>query len=454
MAGSDILGSGSRPAGGTWSRRSVLLAGGGLLLAGCAEPDRPSIESQEVDASPTSKLRAVLERRTRALADGDEAGYLADLDPSNKDLIERERLVFANLTQFEFDDLRYLTTGMTDHPDGESTLIHPVTRVVKLTADAGPGEVAPAESFSFRVADRGGRFVVTDIVPATRESMEKLRFAGPDATAPWHFDKLRVVRASGDVWLAADDTVRDLDRFVDATGQELDFVQKLWGDRRAFPGHVLFFTRDAGNFKRWFDHGTADNFNPEYLGIQVPLLGVKKDGQYFQGQYAGSRIVVNLASIEAADSTPSRTIRHELAHAVSARARLTGGAFTAPTWAIEGFARYTETIGDPSRANAVRAIVGSGVRAGRFHGRPPSDKDFYGGNIGYNYSLGATVFLTAERIGGREAAVELYATAIDATDAGGQFLEYPRFDSISRRIFGIAGSAFRDQWLNSVRNGG
>lgn len=431
----------------------MLLAGGALVLAGCAERKRPTIRSQD-DDSPRGRFRALLERRTKALNDGDEAGYLADLDQSNKELVERERMVFANLAQFEFEELRYIDAGIMEETDGDSTLFQPVTRIVKLKADAGPGEIAPAESFSFRVVDQGGKLVVTDIVAATRSTMEKLRFSGPHGTAPWLTDKLRVVKASGDVWLVADETVRDLDKYVDATGQQIDFVERLWGDRPKFPGHVLFFTRAAGNFKQWYDFGSAGNFNPDVLGIQVPLWGVKKDGRYYEGQFAGARIVVNLGSIEAGNTPPSLTIRHELAHAISSRARLAGSAFSAPTWAIEGFARYTETIDNPSRASAVRRHAASGVRAGKFRGRPPADDDFYGKDVGYHYSLGATVFLMAERVGGKEAAVELYATAIDTIDAGGQFLEFPRFDAISQRIFGISGPAFRDRWRSFVRNGG
>ncbi|MEV4201170.1 hypothetical protein [Micromonospora globbae] len=445
----DVAGSGGR-----LSRRSLLLAGGGLLLAGCGERERPTIDSSTDDSSAKSKLRAVLERRTKALADGDEKAYLADLDPSNKDLIARERMAFANLRQFEFDELKYVYARMGERTQNDgSTLLQPVIRITKLSADAGPGDLAPGESFSYRVADKGGRFVVTDIVPATRAAMDKLGFTGPEATAPWHTDKLHVVKASGNVWLAADDSVRDLNKFVDATGQEIDFVTKLWGDRPTFPGHVLFFTRDAANFKQWFDFGTADNFNPDVLGVQMAQYGVKKDGQYYENRFAGSRIVVNLGSIESADSSPRDTIRHELVHAISSRARL-GGALQAPTWAVEGFARYSETIGKPGRASAVRAVVSNGVRGGKFRNKLPAEDDFYGRDVGYNYCLGATVFQLAERIEGREAATELYATAIDTIDAGGEFLNFPRFDSIAQRIFGMSGPGFRDRWLRFVRNGG
>lgn len=196
-------------------------------------------------------------------------------------------------------------------------------RISKLTADAGPGDIAPAESFLYRLAKKGDRLVVTDIVRATRENQEELAIDGPAAEAPWHTDRLHVEKVGEKVWLVGDRSVTDLDRYAAVTAQELDLVEGLWGDRITFPGHVLFFTRDPGNFAKWFGLGHSSTFNPENLGYQIRELGVRKDGLLYRNEYAASRIVVNLRNHQAGGGSPRLTIRHELAHAVSARATMT-----------------------------------------------------------------------------------------------------------------------------------
>lgn len=435
-----------------WSRRAVLLAGG-LLVAGCGGPRRPTIQSEDYDSGSglAKKLRKILERRAAALKNGDEKGYLAALDMSNDELIRYEKRVFANLRQFELADVRYITESMFEQPkDGEVTA-GPIVRVLKLTADAGPGDIAPGESFVYRVREDGDKVVVTDIIPVTMENREELGVTTSLADAPWHTDELTVVQVGKKVWLVGDESVTDLKRYADVAEQELRLVERLWGDRLTYPGHVLFFTRDRDNFKEWFSTGYSDNFNPRNQGYQVRLRGVQKNGLEYQNEYAASRIVVNL--LDQQHSSPRFTIRHELTHAVTARATMTDyGDWGPPIWAIEGFARYAETVGAPTRAAEIRAQVAAGVRAGRFRGAPPSRKDFYGEDIHFNYALGSSVFSLAERLKGRDAAVELYARIIERPDSG-SFFDLPIFDGMCKDILGISADAFKRRWAGFVRNG-
>ncbi|MEV4475895.1 hypothetical protein [Nonomuraea sp. NPDC049504] len=432
---------------GMWSRRSVLVAGG-LLVAGCGGPPRPFIQSEDYDtgASGRQRLRKILERRAAALMSGDESAYLANLDDSNDELMRYEKLVFANLRQFELAEVRHSTAYTTERPGsgGESSL-GPVIRVVKLTADAGPGDIAPAESFVYRMKDD----VITGITRVTLKNRPAQSGSAPAAEAPWHTDRLKVVQVGEKVWLAGDRSVTDLDRYAAVTERELGIVERLWGDRLTYPGHVLFFTRDAGNFRQWFGSPNIANA----LGVQYRELGVGRNGKLHQGEYAASRIVVNLSGH--GDADPASTIRHELTHAVTARATMANvGELGPPTWAIEGFARYTETVGDAARAAEIRSQVAAGVRGGLFRGTPPSNEDFYGDDgIHFDYALGSTVFSLAERLKGRDAAVELYARVIERVSVGASFFELPIFDRMTRDVLGLSAAAFRSRWNQYVRNG-
>jgi hypothetical protein len=193
-------------------------------------------------------------------------------------------------------------------------------------------------------------------------------------------------------------------------------------------------------------------------GVEVPLQGVRKTGERYNGQYAGSRIVVNLKSISTWGDNPQGVMRHELAHAITARKTMVslnlGGELGAPTWAMEGFARWTETIDNPQRMAAVRSDVANGVAAGKFHGKVPKSKDFYGNDISFNYDLSATVFAFIERVKGREAAVEFYASIIEYSDnLDTAVADAPIFTGICKRVLGVDGPTFTGQWASFVRGG-
>lgn len=436
-----------------------MLLAGGLLVTGCSGSRRPTIQSEDYDSYGSAKkhLREILERRAKALMEKDEKGYLADLDQANTKLIQHEKFIFDNLRQFDLAEIRFITDRTVEVSEGEGgdVRFRPVIRITKLTADAGPGDVAPAETFLYTLREKNGRFVVTEIVGATRKNYKKLHLDGPLAYAPWNTDKLHVVKVGKKVWLVGDESVTDLDRYAAVTEKELRLVERLWGDRLSYPGHVLFFTRDVANVKQWFDFGASETFVPGILGFQARELGVQKNGMIYGNEYAASRIVVNLRGHQAFGSDPALTIRHELTHAVTARATLTiGGDYNPPTWAIEGFARYTETIGSAATAARIRSVVADGVRAGKFHGTTPASKAFYGRDIDYNYCLGSTVFSLAERLKGLAAAVELYARIIEHPDSlDVPFMRLPVFNGISKDVLGMSAASFRSRWDSFVRNG-
>src|SRR5690606_6985690 len=287
---------------------------------------------------------------------------------------------------------------------------------IQLTADEGPGGVAPASSFRISAVQRDGKLVITDMTGLSGTDADEPGMSGLPAHAPWHLTPL-TVKHSDNVCLIGDSSVSDLDRYAAVAGAEAKFVEKLWGDRLRFPGHVLFLTRDEGTFRTWFGAGESDE---RVEGFQFPQYGVRQTGEMYTEQYAGSRMVVNLKRIESFGDDPRLVMRHELAHAVTARVTSPVGraawlghgpprsayaglrrvfnlkriesvgddprlvrlhelahAFTSratapvgraawlvqgpPRWAIEGFARWTEGNAEAQRRYA----------AGRFKGRLP-----------------------------------------------------------------------------------
>jgi len=438
--------------GAGWSRRA-LLAGcglaGGLALAGCAEKSRPAIVDQGGPAASDPHARAlkqILDRRAKAMEQGDERAFLADLDQNNAELIRQQKMFFANLRQFKLTTFRYIA-GFFGDGKAENGVYRfaPVHEVIQLEADAGPGGVSPAATFQILAVQRGDQLVITELTRFTAGNAEKLDVIGLPATAPWYTTPLTVKR-SGNVWLAGDASVTDLDRYAAPAGAEARTVEQLWGSRARFPGHVLFFTKDQNNFATWFDVGNASNYSTTVEGYEIPQYGVRQNGEVYREQYAGARILVNLKSITSFEEDPRLVMRHELAHAVSSRAMAIGGLWMLgpPLWAVEGFARWTERKGEAMRRYA----------APKFKGRVPTSADFYGKDIQHNYALSSTVFDFVERIKGRETVVEFYESVIRYSDMKGEsVVDLPIFEGICARVLGMPPTDFKRRWAAFVRTG-
>ncbi|WP_020576190.1 hypothetical protein [Actinopolymorpha alba] len=441
------------------SRRALLVAG--LAVAGCGQVERPTIRtiSHESSSDPEAQaLQEILDRRAKALRNDDERTFLADLDSRSSGLIAQQKMVFGNLRQLEFTRFAYVTEQASRVSEGTSHVFSRVIQITQLTTDAGPGGVAPAETFEYTLAPRDGKLVITKIRGSNRNTAADLRLNSPMADAPWNFTALRIIRA-GKVWLAGDSSVKNLDRYADAAKTHLHEVESLWGNRIKFPGHILFFTRSTESLKNWFGVGLTGDLLSMVEGLEIPLQGVRKDGQMYDGQYAGSRIVVNLRAAERWDDDPELVMRHELAHAVTARATNVAGssgylALTAPRWALEGFARWVETVGNPRRMDYVRYVVRVAVASGNFSGKPPGMKEFYGKNLPFSYDLSASVFAYVDDRKGQDAVVEFYANVIKhAETVDSPLIDKPEFDEICRQVMGVRASVFLQRWATFVRNG-
>jgi hypothetical protein len=431
----------------------------GLLVAGCGQVPRPTIRtiSREVGGDPVVRgFREILDRRVKAVRNDDERTFLADLDERNDRLVRRQKLLFANLRQFEFTRFDYETERTTHVEEGALIRFVPVVQITQLTTDAGPGGVAPAETFQYTLVPQHDKLLITEIDGVTTDAEQIAH--GPKAYAPWNFTPLQVIRA-GKVWLAADSSVTDLDRYAAVAKAHLHDVEVLWGDRTRFPGHLLFFTRNTKNMKKWFSLGSYAGFSSALEGVEIPLQGVRRNGQVYGGQYAGSRIVVNLRVAEAWNDDPELVMRHELAHAVTARATSVAGGsgnlvVSAPRWAMEGFARWVETVDNPTRMDYLRYVVRVAVAAGKFSGKPPRLEDFFSEDVVFSYDLGASVFVYVEQLKGRDAVVEFYASLVAQSEpADSPLVNEPAFDQICRQVMGIRGAVFLQQWADFVRRG-
>lgn len=463
-------------------RLAAFAPAAGLVLTACGR-DEPEL-IQAVSENPDRQvfdvrdLQALLDRRAQAQLAGDEEGFLADLDPSNTEMLERERLEFANLQRFEVADIRYATgqvgkTGRYEpppHPFEERTepyAFMPVIKAVRLSADADLQSVSgPGEAFEYLVDRRGGRWAVVDIVPMSIAEQERRKGSDqgfistniPPAHAPWHHDALQVINV-GNVWLVADDSVGDLGRYAAEAAAEAERAEEMWGDRPRFPGHVLFFTRRKKTLARWYEAGRDADASGLREGYALGISGVRDDGTVYPSEYAGARNLIFLPAVDEHGWGYRLTMRHELTHTVTRRAYGTGDNplfTTPPTWAVEGFATYISVRGMPAEESTVRQIALQG-----FDGTFPNSDAFQRGNarrVGTNYAVSATVFRFVERMADMTTAIDFYRELIKWDD-GPRFGVYepfvtkPAFDGVCRTVLDMGSVTFHERWSDFVRSG-
>jgi hypothetical protein len=449
----------------------------GVLLANCTREEAPLIESIDDDTSSRSLtarvMQDLLDRRAEAQLRGDEEQYLAGLDPSNDEMVGREQMTFANIQQFAPDDVRFVLgstarsgLGIGPVQPTDTFRVAPVIKVVKLAADAGPdGVLGAGESFEYVVTRQDDAWIVSNIVPLTARELKRREKGGGDpgepllgqgvlpANAPWNHDPLTVIRA-GNVWLAADDSVTDLERYAAEAEAQAREVVAIWGDRPKYPGNVFFFTRRKKAMRRWFDFGQADvtGFREGYA---TAVSGVRANGEIYSGQPVGSRIVMYLSGVEQFGWSPRDTMRHELVHAVTNRAEGTGDVSARPaSWAVEGFALFIQIRGDSSVERDERALAASG-----FTGSLPRTKGFQrGSDVSSKYALGYTVFSFIEQANDLDTAIAFFEEVIkytdDVFDVGEAFADTPAFDGICQQVLGMTSVEFLEQWASYVRAGG
>jgi hypothetical protein len=336
----------------------AILAAVAMLAPGCASGPGQAAAHRPLPtpvpaASPAllGPVDEALERRATAVLAGDEAWFLADLDPARGELVERQRVAFRNLEQLRFAELDYRRFS----PHGPMALPSdtPVVVVaVMVFRLAGVDAASTSIRYRYTFHRSGDQVLITGIEPS----------GAPAAYMVWDDVPLTVFQASG-VLLAADGTVPNAGglSFADQAASAAAQVRELWGSRPAAPGFLVFLTADDQRFGRW-----AGGPGSEVQGVEFPVPGVDvADSQ--TSQYVGSRVVVDVARVD--PRSVGVLLRHEFAHAISAllRDRL------APPWAEEGFANWVEGEGDPDFQRGQAEIMAREVASGLFSGQLVAD---------------------------------------------------------------------------------
>jgi hypothetical protein len=408
--------------------RPFSAAGGALPRAGAASSAGGSAVGAIPEGPDGHRIRLTAElarRRTAAFRAGDEAAWLADIDPAASRVIARERMRFANLRQFRFASIdwrpRDYSTGFSDERDLATGRVV-VDQIMQLAQDVERSKNTVVWTLAFT----GGRVVITAIDAATGPSTDQ----GASRHQPWDDVPLRSARGAGVQVVAPAGGRWNPKTYVPAAERAARLVRSLWRRRLGVPGFIVFLA-DEQHFASWFNAGSRRR---GAAGITAFPPMVEPDGRertarpnpaalHRQGdpswleRGAGSRIVLDMTQL-AGTREVQTVLAHEMAHATGPHlieATRAGpgrnGAGNQAVWPIEGFARWVEFLDQP----AYGPYAMRGVRTARARYRPagpfPSGDGFYspdGDRTSFNYNLSASLFLAAARSGGQQKAVDLY----------------------------------------------
>ncbi|MFG1992315.1 hypothetical protein ACGFJ7_20280 [Actinoplanes sp. NPDC048988] len=379
-------------------------------------------QSHESDADRRLRLiDQMLARRAAAFKAGDEKAWLADIDPAATKAIAFERKRFANLRQFRFAsfDLSLSNVTATAVFDEKPDVV--IDQISRLTADVDRSVIP----YDWKLAFTGDTVTITDAAPSWNPQYQNPLLFPPADDVP-----LRTATAGGITVASAVGSTWDPKVYLPAAQRAAKLVRSLWGARPYGTSGFVIFLGDHKQFLKWYDNNVSrqgavgvtvfpratDDEGTEQFDRPNPKVLHEPNQPSWIRRGAGSRIVLDMSRFTSVRQTQT-VMAHEMAHAIAphliqSRAGGYGPKSTnvQASWPIEGFARWVEFLDAPGYAQTATRAVRAG-RAYRPAGPFPPSETFYAPDAkrqSYNYNLSSTMFLAAERTGGRQKAVDLY----------------------------------------------
>ncbi|NGN95972.1 hypothetical protein G5C66_24940 [Nocardioides sp. KC13] len=307
--------------------RAATLAVLALLAAGCADlpgsvgpspaPSHPPYDPVPADYQAVEDLLA--DRATAALQ-GDEAAFLATVDPRDRKLLDQQRTIFTNLQELPLKSFAYQVKQSDRAPDevrNDGVLFSPQVVEVAQLEQAHRASVANATDMTF-VRHDGGWVVGRDRA-APREKYSRPWFGGPVTAA---VGRSVVVVTEQDGPTSADEL---LERVSEARTEIKKKLETVW---RAEEREVPLLVDATYNGRPPGDTFDGDD-GAAAVTYWVPAAGRRP--RTSTSALAGAVIKDNPVATNRL-ATDERTLRHEMSHVY--------GPALVPTWVNEGLAEY------------------------------------------------------------------------------------------------------------------
>ncbi|MFD0202761.1 MULTISPECIES: hypothetical protein [Saccharothrix] len=341
----------------------------GLVTA--VVPATPTAPPASADTAATSRadaVRALLERRARAVRDRDEVAFTADLDPlADAGFRQRQRDLFRNLSAVPLAEWEYALDGEVDLTALDLPAADDVwAPEVRLSYRLGGVDVAPSgQAMAYLFTRRDGRWYLNS--DTALEPLGRRTWRGP-----WDFGPCQVHAGTGGFVLSHPGGEVLAARVLDELDDAVAAVTEVWGQAWARQVAVLIPASPA-EMVALVGPGFATG---AIAGVAV-ADGVDRDTHTARGQ----RVVLNPDSAGALSPLALRVLlRHEITH-IAARGETVDGA---PMWVLEGFADYVGYRRSDVPPRKAAPLLAAQVRDG-LPAALPSDADFRGAGMELAY---------------------------------------------------------------------
>ncbi|TCM49973.1 hypothetical protein EV648_10213 [Kribbella sp. VKM Ac-2568] len=271
----------------------------------------------------------MLAARAEAVRLNKPAGFLANVDPGNKSLVARQKLLFSNLRQFGFASLRYeqlreqFDQTLVDKY-GPSTYLVAVAMAYQIKG-IDPQPVRTMLGYTFTEKPNGGWMLVSDT------DLDHLLPRGSHQEA-WDIGEVLVKRAPRVLVVVERGQTRLADSLLAKAGSAVKAVSKSWPSGWTGSGVVIALDDKV---VRGADYTLPKNAE-DALAMATWVYRTLPGEVSGMGERADSYVVINPRNRSRVDA---RTLAHEFTHVATAPY----GPY-APRWLVEGAATYVEFL--------------------------------------------------------------------------------------------------------------
>ncbi|MFE0647668.1 hypothetical protein ACFVZH_03625 [Streptomyces sp. NPDC059534] len=320
---------------------AVCLLAALLALAGCTAPAPAGPSVREV--------QSLLDRHARALLDRDEAGYLADLDPS---LAPAARSEFDRLAKVPLGGLDYRVTDVDPAGEGKATAEAELGYRIK-GYDSGPATTGRV----LDLAERDGRWYVTG---------DRAAEGAPQQL--WQQGEVETVTGRRSLVLGVGQSTERLREIAAAADRAVPAVGDAW--RGNWAGRIVVLVPASLDAMGRLLGGPAAS----YRGIAAVTTGQLGGGP----KAPADRVIVNPDAYTVLGAFGRQLVlTHETTH-VATRTQTTRAT---PVWLSEGLADWVAYRGTGRTAAQAAPELRRAVLAGDVPAALPDDADFrFGGD--------------------------------------------------------------------------
>ena len=315
----------------------------------------------------TRAVRQLLQERSRAVRARDRPAFLATVDPTAPELLQRQAASFDALAQVPLGTWEYTVTGEGGAPDerldrryGRGRWWAPQVELRYALAGFDERPVAVDHHLTFVLRD--GRWLLG--------ADDDFSLQGrPTPRAIWDRGPVVAVRDAGVLVLGHPAQRRLLDQVAALTAAAVPRVTAAWGPWRERV--VVLVPDDTAELAGLL--GSQGDLSRIAAVATAELRG--GTGEY---DPTGDRVLVNPETFTGLGAVGRQVVvTHEVAHVATRRA--SGPAV--PGWLAEGFADLVGYTGVDLPLSVIAADLAAEVRAGRVPDALPVDADFEGDSL-------------------------------------------------------------------------